>query len=148
MDYHHGAFAMRCARDGWTVTPPPPAGAVAGCSQARFLRQTLVWLSVSRVHTDCPMIGLVRQQRFSKQRSTDYHKDGCRRQKRFEKHVLLICPLGPLIDLSVTSMRVSCCEKHPVTVGQQLDFSIQSDQDQLRLSGRITWIRRKGIRTR
>ena len=58
----------------------------------------------------------------------------------------LACPLGPLIDLSVTGMRVRCSDKPPIAIGQQLDFVVQSGPDRLRITGRIAWLRRTGLR--
>lgn len=58
----------------------------------------------------------------------------------------LSCPLGELLDVSLTGMRVACKGKPPVVRGGVLRFTIGSGSQRMALAGQVVRVRRKGLR--
>ncbi|MEX0776519.1 MAG: DnaJ domain-containing protein [Phycisphaeraceae bacterium] len=75
------------------------------------------------------------------------HASNRRRSERFTSNQHLTCPFGDLSDLSVSGMRVTCPGKPAVSLGGVLEFVIRSDQQQLRIMGRIVRLRRLGFKS-
>ena len=70
--------------------------------------------------------------------------DETRRATRFPVAAMLTCPLGDVVDLSTTGMRVRSDKKPPVRKGQTLEMVLRSGNRQLRIRGEIVWIRKAG----
>ncbi len=58
----------------------------------------------------------------------------------------LSCPLGELLDLSQSGMRIGCEKRPAVKPGDVVPLSIRSASQQLSVSGRVMWMRRKSWR--
>lgn len=70
-----------------------------------------------------------------------------RRTERFSSD-LLTCPLGSIVDLSATGLRLRCDGKPTLKTGQCLPITLQSPQSRLTLRGRVVWIRKRGFRAK
>lgn len=57
----------------------------------------------------------------------------------------LSCPLGDILDLSASGMRVQTLGKPPVRKGQHETFFIDNGEQRLRLSGEVVWVRRRRV---
>lgn len=61
---------------------------------------------------------------------------------------LLTCPLGAIVDLSGSGLRLRGEGKAPVTKGQLVPVTLQSPQSRLTMRGRVIWVRSRGLRKR
>jgi hypothetical protein len=64
-----------------------------------------------------------------------------RRQERFITHGLS-CPLGTVVDLNGTGMRVRCENKPLFEVGQEVQLTIGSETQSVKVSGIVKWVKR------
>ena len=55
------------------------------------------------------------------------------------------CPLGELLDLSGTGMRVAVKGRCPLKVGQQLPMRLKTTQGSIPVTARIVWKKRTGL---
>lgn len=68
-----------------------------------------------------------------------------RRSERYRTNGLT-CPLGDVVDLSGTGMRVRSSVRPPVKHGDVTQLSLASDSQRLVVAGRIAWVRRTSWR--
>lgn len=64
--------------------------------------------------------------------------------ERHEAHGLR-CPLGELVDLSVSGLRCKCDQKPDVSKGAVIPLVIQNGSQTVRLMGRVVWVRKAGL---
>jgi len=69
-----------------------------------------------------------------------------RRQERFPTHGLN-CPLGTVLDLSGSGMRVRRESKPPLNVGDPMAMTIGSESQSVKVSGKVAWIKRVSWRS-
>jgi hypothetical protein len=79
---------------------------------------------------------------FTKPRGSKAH----RRDTRYETENLSCYPLGNVIDLSASGMRVRCKGRPPVKRGSSDHFALQSGMQKLKVLGQVVWVRRKSLR--
>jgi len=91
---------------------------------------------------DKPMMGFLDQ--FLKPRKKALPSRDRRVKQRFDTHSSLNCPLGELVDLSVSGMKVMCLKK-PMT-GGVLRFNIGNGSQRLPVAGRVVRVRRVGMK--
>ncbi|MCB9845700.1 MAG: DnaJ domain-containing protein [Phycisphaeraceae bacterium] len=56
------------------------------------------------------------------------------------------CPLGAVLDVSASGLRLRSTKKPEAAVGDVISLAVRSSRQLLTVSGRIAWIRRKGLR--
>lgn len=59
----------------------------------------------------------------------------------------LRCPLGEVADLSMTGLRAKCRGRPDLQCGDAMTLVIESDTQCIRVTGRLVWVRRAGLRT-
>ncbi|MAE62888.1 MAG: hypothetical protein CMJ18_01335 [Phycisphaeraceae bacterium] len=69
-----------------------------------------------------------------------------RRHERIKPGKFLSCPLGELMDVSVSGLRLSCTGKPPVEPKQRLSLTINSQYQKISLEGQVVRVVRKGFR--
>ncbi len=65
-----------------------------------------------------------------------------RRDKRYET-LGMSCPLGDVLDLSASGMKIGSSGKPAVSKGELKQFVLRTTKQTLTLSGRVQWIRRQ-----
>lgn len=58
----------------------------------------------------------------------------------------LSCPLGEVVDLSTTGLRARSRKRPEVRRGDMMTLLVESEAQQIRVTGRAAWIRRAGLR--
>lgn len=58
----------------------------------------------------------------------------------------LRCPLGDVVDLSVTGVRVRFAANPGLEKGQRVTINIQSESQSVRVAAKVAWIKRTGLR--
>jgi DnaJ-domain-containing protein 1 len=64
--------------------------------------------------------------------------------ERHEAHGLR-CPLGELLDLSVTGLRCKCEQKPQVAKGAVIPLVLQNNSQTIRLMARVVWVRKANL---
>lgn len=64
--------------------------------------------------------------------------------ERHEAHGLR-CPLGELLDLSLTGLRCKCEQKPQVAKGAVIPLVLQNNSQTIRLMARVVWVRKAGL---
>ncbi len=58
----------------------------------------------------------------------------------------LRCPLGDVVDLSVTGVRIRFATNPGLEKGESVTISIQSESQSVKVAAKVAWIRRTGLR--
>ncbi|CAG1001113.1 Chaperone protein DnaJ [Phycisphaerales bacterium] len=73
---------------------------------------------------------------------------GPRRPRSAERYQAtgLSCLLGDVLDLSTSGVRIRCHQSPAVTKGDTVSLAIKSESQSVRVSARVVWVRRAGLR--
>jgi DnaJ-domain-containing protein 1 len=72
-------------------------------------------------------------------------EESSRQANRAERFLCdtMVCPLGPIADISATGIRVRCTESAPVAVGEIMPLALSSNGQSLRIKARVVRIKKK-----